>query len=61
MAKTIQDYTKGNINVNAFRAELMEYKIPVDATLDKLLRKHESGDFQSYNEFGKHIYRQLNG
>jgi hypothetical protein len=29
--------------------------------LDKLIRKHESGDFVSFNEFGKHIFRQLNG
>ena len=61
MAKNIQDYTKGNININNFRATLMEYNVPVDANLDKLIRKHESGDFQSYNEFGKHIFRQLNG
>mmetsp|Transcript_48368 Transcript_48368/g.35570 ORF Transcript_48368/g.35570 Transcript_48368/m.35570 type:complete len:175 (+) Transcript_48368:501-1025(+) len=29
--------------------------------MDKLIRKHEAGDFVSYNEFGKHIFRQLNG
>ena len=29
--------------------------------MDKLIRKHESGDFVSFNEFGKHIFRQLNG
>jgi len=39
----------------------MEYNVPIDANIDKLIRKHESGDFQSYNEFGKHIFRQLNG
>jgi hypothetical protein len=26
-----------------------------------LIRKHESGDFVSYNEIGKLVYRQLNG
>ena len=39
----------------------MEYNVPVDATIDKLIRKHEAGDFQTYNEFGKIIFRQLNG
>lgn len=57
MAKTIQDYTKGNLNVNAFRSQLQEYNVPIDSNMDKLIRKHESGDFQSYNEFGKHIFR----
>lgn len=61
MAKTIMDYTKGSINQNNFRAALMEYNIPVDANIDKLIRKHESGDFQTYNQFGKEIFRKLNG
>ena len=39
----------------------MEYNVPVDVRTDKLIRKHESGDFISYNEFGKHIFRSLNG
>jgi len=45
MAKTIQDYTKGSINLNGFRSKLSEYNVPVDVNLDKLIRKHESGDF----------------
>lgn len=53
MAKTISDYTKGNINVSKFREQLNEYKVPIDANMDKLIRKHESGDFVSYNQFGK--------
>jgi hypothetical protein len=57
MAKTLSDYTKGNINVNDFRAQLMEYNVPIDTHVDKLIRKHEAGDFQTYNEFGKHIFR----
>jgi hypothetical protein len=35
--------------------------VTVDAQLDKLIRKHESGDFVTYNELGKQIFRQLNG
>jgi hypothetical protein len=35
--------------------------VSVDANLDKLIRRHESGDFISFNELGKHIFRQLNG
>jgi hypothetical protein len=61
MAKNIKEYTTGKIGLNDFRANLSEHNIPVDATLDKLIRKHESGDFQTYNEFGKVIFRQLNG
>ena len=61
MAKSIQDYTKGDINASKFREQLNQYKVPIDANMDKLIRKHESGDFQSYNQFGKHIFRQLNG
>jgi len=57
MTKVIQDYTKGTINSNAFRAQLGNYKVPVDATMDKLIRKHEAGDFVTYNELGKHIFR----
>lgn len=29
--------------------------------MDKLIRRHEAGDFISFNEFGKNIFRQLNG
>lgn len=61
MAKNIQDYTSGSININKFRDQLREYNVKVDANLDKLIRKHESGDFVTYNEFGKHIFRSLNG
>ncbi len=57
MAKAITDYTKGTTNVNNFRSSLGEFNVPIDTNLDKLIRKHESGDFISYNEFGKHIFR----
>jgi len=57
MAETITAYTKGSINVNEFRSKLHEFNVPVDTTLDKLIRKHESGDHQTYNEFGKNIFR----
>lgn len=61
MAKNIKDYTTGKMNINNFRAALMEHNVPIDATMDKLIRKHESGDHQTYNEFGKLIFKQLNG
>jgi hypothetical protein len=35
--------------------------VPVDPQLDKLLRRHDAGDLVTYNELGKHIFRQLNG
>lgn len=45
MAKTIKDYTSGGMNINNFKEQLREYNVPIDANLDKLIRKHESGDF----------------
>ena len=61
MAKAIQAYTKGNMDSNTFRSQLSTYNVPIDATMDKLIRRHEGGDFISYNEFGTNIFRQLNG
>jgi hypothetical protein len=49
------------MNVNEFRSKLAELNVPVDTNIDKLIRKHESGDHQTYNTFGKEIYRKLNG
>ena len=57
MAKVISDFTKGNINSSNFREKLSEYKVPVDAKMDTMIRKHEAGDFVTYNEFGKTIFR----
>jgi hypothetical protein len=57
----IQDYVKGKINVSSFRQSLNEYNVTVDAPLDRLIRRHEVGDFVTYNELGQQIYRQLNG
>jgi hypothetical protein len=57
MAAVIQDYVKGKISINSFRSSLAEYNVTVDATLDKLLRRHEAGDFVTYNELGTHIFR----
>ena len=45
MAKVIVDYTEGNIDANAFKASLQEHKIPIDISIDKLIRKHEAGEF----------------
>jgi len=61
MAEVIKAYTNGKMDINKFRTELSKYNIKIDADLDKLIRRHESGDHQSYIEFGKRIYRQLNG
>lgn len=61
MAKAITDYTKGDMNLNDFKGKLTEYNVKVDTKLDQMIRKHEVGDFVSYNEFGKHIFRNLNG
>lgn len=57
MAKAISEYTKGTMNSSAFRSKLSTYNVPIDATMDKLIRRHEAGDFITYNEFGKNIFR----
>lgn len=61
MAAKIKDYQQGKINVNQFRTELREKNIPVDAEMDRLIRRQEAGDFVSQSDFGKKIYREMNG
>jgi hypothetical protein len=61
MSKVIKDYSNGKSNVNNFRAELMNRNITIDAEMDKLIRRQEAGDFVSQSDFGKKIYRELNG
>ena len=57
MGKTISDYTLGSVSSNVLRQQLRDMNVKVDAKLDKLIRQHECGDFVSYNELGKHIFR----
>ena len=33
----------------------------IDSEFDRLTRRHEAGDFVNYNEFGKKIFKQING
>lgn len=49
------------MNGQQLRQKLREYNVTIEPQIDKLIRKHESGDFVSYNEIGKLVYRQLNG
>jgi len=61
MGKTLQGFTAGNVSSNQLRQQLSNFNVTVDVQLEKLLRKHEAGDFASYNDLGKHIFRQMNG
>lgn len=61
MSTVIKDYTAGKTNVNQFRSELRNRNITCDAEMDKLIRRQEAGDFVNQSEFGKKIYRELNG
>lgn len=61
MAKVIKDYQSGKVNVNQFKSELRDKNIQMDAELDRLVRRQEAGDFVSQSDFGKKIYRNLNG
>lgn len=60
ISKTLQAYTSGQTNSNTLRSQLRDFKVDIDPQLDKLIRKHESGDFVSYVDLGKQVYRQLN-
>ena len=35
--------------------------ITVDDKLERMISKHENGDFQTFDRMGTHIFRQLNG
>ena len=61
IGKTLQNYSSGTVNGQQLRQKLREYNVTIEPQIDKLIRKHESGDFVSYNEIGKLVYRQLNG
>jgi hypothetical protein len=45
------------VNGQQLRQKLREYNVTIEPQIDKLIRKHESGDFVSYNEIGKLVYR----
>ena len=61
MSGVIKDYQSGKTNVNQFRAELMNHNVTLDAEMDRLIRRQEAGDFVSQADFGKKIYREING
>ena len=61
MSGTISSYLKGECNRNDFRAQLLFKDIKIDDKLEAMIRKVECGDNVSYNQFGTHIFRQLNG
>jgi hypothetical protein len=47
--------------VNNFREQLYEHNVKLDTKLDAMIRKNEAGDSITYKDFGKHIFRNLNG
>lgn len=61
MSKVIKDYQSGKVNVNQFKSELRDKNIQMDAEMDRLVRRQEAGDFVSQSDFGKKIYKNLNG
>jgi len=60
LSDAIKDYTAGRSNLGQFRLALAG-KVPVDGQLERVLRKHEAGDSQSYSTFGKLIFRHVDG
>ena len=61
ISKTLQAYTSGQTNSKTLRSQLRNHNVEIDPQLDKPIRKHESGDFVSYHDLGKQVYRQING
>ena len=61
MSKAIKAYLQGETNQNEFRAKLRYTEVPIDDKLEGMIRRQECGDSVSYNTFGTHIFRQLNG
>lgn len=57
VGQALRNLTSGSLNTNALRQQLKAYNVPIDAHLDKLLRRHDAGDFVTYNEIGKHVFR----
>ena len=60
LSNAIRDYTSGKSNLGDFRLALAG-QVPIDGKLERMLRQHEAGDSQSYANFGKIIFRQVDG
>jgi hypothetical protein len=61
ITKVIRSYTTGEVNSSKFKDTLIAHGIKSDVELEKLIRRHESGDHINYNEFGKKIFKQIHG
>ena len=61
MSKVIRNYAAGKMSSNDFRSELAKNEVKVDAELDKMIRKHDAGDFVQYKDVGPRVFRQMNG
>jgi hypothetical protein len=55
----VRKYTNGGASESDFRKGLKEYGVKTDATFNKLIAKHESGDFITHNQFGKEALRRV--
>jgi hypothetical protein len=58
MERLVRKYTNGAINEPEFRKELRNKGVEIDTQFDKLIAKHESGNFIGHKEFGKEVLRR---
>lgn len=57
--RLVRNYTTGAVNEAEFRKQLRKQGVQTDPKLDKLISKHEAGDFISHKEFGKEALRRV--
>lgn len=57
--RLVRKYTNGAIHESEFRKELRKQGVDVDPQFEKLITKHESGNFIGHKEFGKEVLRRV--
>lgn len=55
----VRKYTSGVASENEFRNGLRRQGVKIDSQFDKLISKHEAGDFISHKELGKEALRRV--
>jgi hypothetical protein len=57
--RLVRQYTNGIDSESDFRKGLSSHGVQADAQFNKLIAKHEAGNFVSHNQFGKEALRRV--
>jgi hypothetical protein len=57
--RIVRKYTNGTVNEADFRRELKKQGVTFDNQLNKLVSKHEAGDFVTHKQLGKEALRRV--